>query len=239
MPILEAIKIINGHGIELHAGIILGLDNDQEDTHEKIIGFIDRAQIPLLAVNVLYALPMTPLYRRLQAEGRLKPAADVDESNVVFKLPETVVVEQWKKVVEHVFHPENLHARYRHNIVHTYPNRKKVPLISQVNARNMHIAVHSVVSIFVKLGLGASYRPAFWKMALELLKHGRLDHLIYIATMGHHLITWGDEVREGKARACNYTERPIEEELARRAELDSRAALFVRPPEPERLRPTA
>jgi radical SAM superfamily enzyme YgiQ (UPF0313 family) len=241
MPIVDAVKIINSYGIELHAGIILGLDNDKEDTADKIIAFIDRVHIPLLAVNVIYALPMTPLYRRLQAEGRLKATADVDESNVVFKLPESVVVDQWKKVVEHVFHPENLHARYRHNIVHTYPNRKKVPLISQVNARNMHIAVHSVVSIFVKLGLGATYKPAFWKMALELLKHGRLDHLIYIATMGHHLITYGDEVRQGKARACNYTERPIEEELARRAELDQRAALFQRRPqaEPERLRPTA
>ena len=47
---------------------------------------------------------------------------------MVFKLPEEVVVEQWRKVVAHVFDPENLHSRYRHNIVNTYPNRKKVPL---------------------------------------------------------------------------------------------------------------
>src|SRR5205814_1860526 len=136
MPILEAVRTINSYGIELHAGIILGLDNDKEDAADQIIAFIDQAQIPLLAVNVLYALPKTPLYRRLQAEGRLIGTADVDESNVVFKLPEAVVVEQWKKVVEHVFEPENLHARYRHNIVNTYPHRKKVPLIGQVNARD-------------------------------------------------------------------------------------------------------
>jgi len=236
MPILEAIKIINAHGIELHAGIILGLDADGPDAAEKIIRFIDKAQIPLLAVNVLYALPKTPLYRRLQKEGRLIETADVDESNVVFKLPENVVVEQWKRVVAHVFDPENLHARYRHNIVNTYPNRKKVPLIGQVNLRNMHIAVHSVVSILTRLGLRANYRPAFWKMALELAKHGRLDHLIYIATMGHHLITWGQEVRDGKARAANYTERPIEEELERRLSNDPRRMLFD---DRERMRPSA
>ncbi len=238
MPILEAIKIINAHGIELHAGIILGLDADGYDAAEKIIRFIDKAQIPLLAVNVLYALPKTPLYRRLQSEGRLIETADVDESNVVFKLPEDVVVGQWKKVVEHVFDPENLHARYRHNIVNTYPNRKKVPLIGQVNARNLHIAAHAVSSVFVKLGLRANYRPAFWKMAVELLRHGRLDHLIFIATMGHHLITWGQEVRDGKARAANYTERPIEEELERRRlSNDPRRMLFEEGR--ERMRPSA
>jgi radical SAM superfamily enzyme YgiQ (UPF0313 family) len=240
MPLLEAINTINSYGIELHAGIILGLDNDGPDVAEKLIAFLDKAQIPLLAVNVLYALPKTPLYRRLQAEGRLIGTADVDESNIVFKLPEAVVVDQWRKVVEHVFEPENLHARYRHNIVHTYPNRKKVPLISQVNVRNMHIALHSVVSIFVKLGLGANYKPAFWKMAFELLKHGRIDHLIYIATMGHHLITYGQEVKDGRARACNYTERTIEEELERRARMpsnDPRQKVFEQ--ERERLRPTA
>ncbi len=240
MPILEAIKIINSYGIELHAGIILGLDADGEDAADKIIRFIDKAQIPLLAVNVLYALPKTPLYRRLQKEGRLIETADVDESNVVFKLPERVVVEQWRKVVEHVFDPENLHARYRYNIENTYPNRKKVPLLGQVNVRNLHLALHAIVSIFVKLGLGANYRPAFWKMARALLKEGRIDHLVYIATMGHHLITWGQEVKDGRARAANYTERPIEEELERRRNLsnDPRAALF-NGSDDQRMRPSA
>src|SRR3569832_2454467 len=88
--------------------------------------------------------------------------------------------------------------------------------MGQVNLCFLFFVLFSVVSIFVKLGLGANYRPAFWKMAAELLKHGRLDHHIYIATMGHHLITWGQEVKDGKARACNYTERPIEEELERK-----------------------
>ncbi|MBL8951880.1 MAG: B12-binding domain-containing radical SAM protein [Myxococcaceae bacterium] len=226
MPILEAIRIINAHGIELHAGIILGLDADGVDAADKIIRFIDKAQIPLLAVNVLYALPKTPLYRRLQKEGRLIETADVDESNVVFKLPENVVVEQWKKVVKHVFDPENLHARYRHNIVNTYPNRKKVPLLGVVNKRNLHIAAHAISSVFVNLGLKANYKPAFWKMAIELMREGRIDHLIYIATMGHHLITWGQEVADGRARAANYTERPIEEELERRLSNDPRRMLF-------------
>ena len=157
---------------------------------------------------------------------------------MVFKLPEAVVVDQWKKVVEHVFDPENLHGRYRHNIVNTYPHRKKVPLMGQVNLRNIHIAVHSIVSVFFRLGLGASYRPAFWKMARELLRHGRLDHLIYIASMGHHLITWGQEVKDGQARAANYTERPIEEELERRKlSNDPRQAVFEH--QRERMRPSA
>ena len=60
-------------------------------------------------------------------------------------------------------------------------------------------------------------------MAFELIKHGRLDHLIYIATMGHHLITWGQEVKDGKAfvpRLVRELTAPVDTVSMRRPSLD-------------------
>src|SRR4030095_11137408 len=75
MPILEAVRRLNDYGLEVVSGIILGLDTDGPDTAEHIVEFIQASQIPMLTINVLYALPKTPLWDRLAAEGRLTPDA--------------------------------------------------------------------------------------------------------------------------------------------------------------------
>src|SRR5271165_2678813 len=74
LPIMEALRIINSYGLEVVSGIIMGLDTDTPDTGEKILDFIEASNIPLLTINLLQALPRTPLYRRLQAAGRIVEA---------------------------------------------------------------------------------------------------------------------------------------------------------------------
>jgi len=211
MPILDAVKIINSFGIELHAGIILGLDGAGIEEPDKILSLIRAANIPLVAVNVLYALPRTPLWRRLEKAGRLIATADVEESNVVFELPAATVMEQWRRVIQAVYTPEALYRRYKYNIAHTYPNRKKLPLSRyHFTWQMIRIGAFSLWRIFVQLGLRSSYKREFWKMAFELLRSGRLDHLVYIASLSHHLLRFAEDVRSGEVRACFYTEKANE-----------------------------
>src|SRR5207245_9527084 len=71
LPMLEAIRTLNGYGLEVTSGIILGLDSDTADTEAHLKHFVDRSQIPLLTINLLQALPKTPLWERLARAGRL------------------------------------------------------------------------------------------------------------------------------------------------------------------------
>ena len=71
VPLLDAVATINSYGIEVVSGIILGLDTDTPQTADRLIEFIDRSQIPMLTINLLQALPKTPLWDRLEAAGRL------------------------------------------------------------------------------------------------------------------------------------------------------------------------
>ncbi|MFX5785499.1 hypothetical protein ABTE36_23685, partial [Acinetobacter baumannii] len=71
VPILEGVQTLNSYGLEVVSGIILGLDTDKVDAGEGILEFIDQSQLPLLTINLLQALPRTPLYDRLKREGRL------------------------------------------------------------------------------------------------------------------------------------------------------------------------
>jgi radical SAM superfamily enzyme YgiQ (UPF0313 family) len=57
--------------VDLLAGFITGFDNDTLDSFDKQYRFITGAGIQVSMVGLLTALPRTPLYERLQLEGRL------------------------------------------------------------------------------------------------------------------------------------------------------------------------
>ena len=76
VPLLDAIATINSYGIEVVSGIILGLDTDTSQTADRLIEFIDQSRIPMLTINLLQALPKTPLWDRLQTAGRIDESGD-------------------------------------------------------------------------------------------------------------------------------------------------------------------
>jgi radical SAM superfamily enzyme YgiQ (UPF0313 family) len=73
---LEAVKTIQRHGMEVMAGFIVGFDSDREDIFDRQIAFIQAAAIPQAMVGMLTALPGTQLHRRLADEGRLLRSTD-------------------------------------------------------------------------------------------------------------------------------------------------------------------
>src|SRR5947207_5004137 len=118
MPILDAVQRINAHGLEVVSGIIVGLDTDGPQTADHIIEFIRASNIPMLTINVLYALPKTPLWRRLEAEGRPVPEAG-RESNVAFRLPYDTVIDMWRRCITAAYEPAAVDARFAHQIERT------------------------------------------------------------------------------------------------------------------------
>jgi radical SAM superfamily enzyme YgiQ (UPF0313 family) len=71
MPMLEAVDRIVGHGIGVHAGIIVGFDHDGPGTFAALRDFFAASPLPELGIGVLTAPQATDLYRRLDREGRL------------------------------------------------------------------------------------------------------------------------------------------------------------------------
>jgi hypothetical protein len=69
----------------ISAGMIVGFDQDDATIFDEQFEFLQKAQIPLAMLSFLVAVPKTPLYQRLQAEGRLvtSEAVDFESSGVV------------------------------------------------------------------------------------------------------------------------------------------------------------
>jgi hypothetical protein len=68
---VQAVHKIQSYNLFVTAGMIVGFDNDDPAVFEEQYAFLQAAQIPIVLVNALEAVPKTPLYNRLKAEGRL------------------------------------------------------------------------------------------------------------------------------------------------------------------------
>lgn len=214
MPILEAIKVLNSYGMEVVSGIIIGLDTDTPETADRILEFIRLSQIPMLTINLLHALPRTPLWRRLELEGRLV-SGENRESNVEFLMPYQQVVEMWRRCITTAYEPEFLYQRFAHNMEHTYPNRIEVPNSSaRTSMANIRKGLTMLTNILLQVGLLGNYRKTFWKMARPALKAGEIENLIHVGLVGHHLIKFAAECATGDESASFYSQKVREPQLS-------------------------
>jgi radical SAM superfamily enzyme YgiQ (UPF0313 family) len=78
--ILTSVRRIYQNGIDVLAGFIIGFDNDTLDTFDLQYRFITDAGIQSAMIGLLTALPKTPLYERIQKEGRLIPDPGMNEN---------------------------------------------------------------------------------------------------------------------------------------------------------------
>jgi radical SAM superfamily enzyme YgiQ (UPF0313 family) len=65
------IERIHAHGIAVQAGIVFGFDNDTPEIFEGTVDFLEGAGVQNATFNILTPYPGTPLFRRLEAEGRI------------------------------------------------------------------------------------------------------------------------------------------------------------------------
>ncbi|MEI9477313.1 MAG: radical SAM protein [Deltaproteobacteria bacterium] len=117
----EGIKAIHDHDIMILAGLIFGLDHDDEGVFERTLRFCERNRIELPSFFLLTPLPGTPLFQRMESEGRLlhKDWGKYNGATVVFK-PRLMTEEtlqkgfnwvckegySWGSIFKRVFHPQ-------------------------------------------------------------------------------------------------------------------------------------
>ena len=162
-PILESVQKLNSYGMEVVSGMIIGFDTDTYETADRIIEFVEASNIPVLTINLLEALPRTPLHRRLTAAGRIN-ATPGRESNVEFLLPYDDVVAMWRRTFTAAFQPEAIYRRFEYNVKHTYPNRVEIPPTGKLSFKNVMLGVKTLGRLIWRVGVVGDYRKVFWKM---------------------------------------------------------------------------
>jgi hypothetical protein len=159
----------------------------------------------MLTINVLYALPKTALWRRLEAEGRLRPDG-ARESNVEFKLPYDAVIAMWRRCITGAYAPDALYERFEWNVRHTFRRRKRYPRSPHRESwRNVVMGFAILARVLWQIGVRGRYRRTFWRFAAPALRSGDLEPLIHVAVVSHHLIEFTRDCLAGEGESSFYS----------------------------------
>jgi hopanoid C-2 methylase len=218
VPLLESIKTLNDYGLEVTSGIILGLDTDSDDTETRLKDFIDISQIPMLTINLLQALPKTPLWDRLAKAGRLRDDPS-RESNVDFVRPYDEVVAMWRRCIGYANDPERLFSRFQYQVDATYANRMIAPASGKLNWANLSGALVLAWRVVWHIGILSDYRKPFWRATRHALKRGQIDAVLGMGFIAHHLIQFTREALRGEQNASYYSTKARQPEPAPAPEL--------------------
>jgi len=203
-PILQSIQTLNAHGLEVVSGIIMGLDSDTSDTADHILDFIETSRIPMLTINLLYALPKTTLYDRLAAADRI-----IDQpgraSNVQFNMPYEQVLHMWRRVIAEAYDPARLFARFREQTRICFPHRHQ-PQKRSVTRDRLTFGLGVIARTLRHVGWQADYRRQFWRLAVPLLARGRMEEVIHIGLVSHHLIQYARQCATAEAEPSFYAD---------------------------------
>lgn len=184
--LLEAVKTIQGHGIEVMAGFIVGFDNDPDDIFDRMIDFIRKSAIPFAMVGLLMALPETQLWKRLSREGRLLEETtgnNTDGSlNFVPRMDVHRLVEGYRKILTTIYHP----AEYNQRVLDCLKRVDRQVFIAE--KERFVNAVKILFRVFLRLGLLDPARGDFWRFLRTILT----DHpeqffqAMTLTVMGYH-----------------------------------------------------
>jgi radical SAM superfamily enzyme YgiQ (UPF0313 family) len=171
--LVDSIKRIQGKGLEVQGGFIVGFDNDRESIFQRQIEFIQRSGIVTACVGVLTALPETRLYKRLQNTKRLIKHSTGDHTstsglNFIPKMDADVLLRGYKKIKSTIYAPKNYYERIRIFLKDFKPRKVK-----STKARLYHF--RALFSSLWLLGFMDKGRYHFWRLIFwSLFKKPRL-----------------------------------------------------------------
>lgn len=68
---VSAVKSLHNRGIGVIAGVVLGADQDTPEVFQKTLDFLRESRVDALQATILTPFPGTPLYLRMEKEGRI------------------------------------------------------------------------------------------------------------------------------------------------------------------------
>lgn len=202
----DSVNTIAAAGINVMAGFIVGFDSDPQEIYDLQIEMISRLPIPLAMVARLQAAPGTPLWTRMERDGRLTHERQethvpgrVGESNIIPLGPPEELLRGYQRVLESIYTPQAYFGRvWRANRTAPRPGgfwAGVQAVRAQLSiSREYGTSFGRVLSFFGKL------RPAFRREALRLLlrliwrRPDRLGLYLGYVILGHHMYTFTHRV---------------------------------------------
>ncbi len=201
--LVDRVKAINQSGLKIIGGFIIGFDGEKPGADKRILEFVEDAQIPMVIVSLLQALPKTALTDRLRAEGRLLETerdADLNSNrltNFVPTRPLTELAQEHTAIYETLYEPRNYMERaYRHAMATkdgVWPTKGIPPSSFPLNFKQ----VMTMLKVLSLHGLIRSSRGLFWRATIDLYRNNKsgLKGFFSMLAMFEHFYVFRDDVQ--------------------------------------------
>ena len=166
--LVQAVKTIQQHGMEVQGGFIVGFDSDPASIFQKQIEFIQKSGIVTAMVGLLNAPRGTRLYDRLKKENRLLVAHTGDNTdcslNFVPKMNSETLINGYKHIMKTIYTPKQYYARIKTFLKEFKPRNYKVKFYQ---LRMFHVV--GLFRTLWTLGVVDKGRKYFWRFILPIL----------------------------------------------------------------------
>jgi len=188
IDLLEAIRIIQQHGMQVMGGFIVGFDHDNRNIFDRQINFIQKSGIVTAMVGMLMALPGTKLWKRLSRTNRLlnNPTGENTDGKLDFKpfqMSGKELVDGYRKILSNIYSPKGYYERMD-NFFQYYKQTLKINISDENVLEGIRIFMLSVWEIGVK----SKARFEYWKMLIKtcLTKPKLVPIFVELAILGFH-----------------------------------------------------
>jgi len=139
----KMIKRIHDYGMTIQGGIIFGFDEDTPDIFDTTIEKLNELEIDVLEVNILTPYPGTPLYDKMEREGRLttKDWSRYNQVDVVFtpkQMTEKELSDGARKVAKEFYSWSNIIRRNLKIFATTKKVGGMIPAGTNINFRRYY-----------------------------------------------------------------------------------------------------
>ena len=218
--ILDRVRKVQDHGLEVYAGMIVGFDQDDETVFDRQYEFLKKARVVGAMAGMLSAIPKTPLYERLEAAGRLDNAAADDPNIATNIIPLNMSVETlrdgWLDLMVRLYDAENYFERFDELFI-----TGKLPLATaKMNwlrqnkypsyLKNQTLTILAALGMLAKIWLDPRTKPdraVYAKYLKKLIASRRppryLFQFAFKCVMHTHFATMTRQMVRGESRLVN------------------------------------
>ncbi len=179
----DAVRIIQTNGMQVMGGFIVGFDHDTESIFDAQINFIQQTGVVTAMVGLLNAMPMTRLWHRLKAEGRLLKESTGEntdgELSFIPKMGEENLIKGYKRIISTIYS-----SKYYYQRIDTFLKNYKPTVKSHITAGDVAAFLKSSWNI----GILSPARTKYWKLVFKTIftKPKSFPIAIELAAIGLH-----------------------------------------------------
>jgi radical SAM superfamily enzyme YgiQ (UPF0313 family) len=214
-PLVESINHLKKNGMTVLGSFIFGLDGETPGTGRRIGAFVEQTAIPINMLGLLQAPPHTPLWNRLEREGRLRQdfrggGGSFSGMNFIPGRPEAEILQEYLETWDYLYEPSRYLSRAYRYYLEMRPTRLAKAIAAGVapppeNLPNPRQSwrcwlyeIRAFVWLLWRQGIRSPYRLQFWTQLIGIWRKNPSRMVDYIAAciMGEDLFIMRNLMRE-------------------------------------------